>query len=68
MFSKVKVNGEGTHPLFDFLQTQPHLGAPIKWNFYKYLIGRDGKPLAKFPSKVEPLSADITDAIEKALG
>jgi glutathione peroxidase len=68
MFSKVKVQGEGMHPLFDYLQTHPKLGSPIKWNFYKYLIGKDGEPIGKFPSKVEPLSEDITGAVEKALG
>ena len=70
MFSKVKVSGEGMHPLFDWLQSpesNPEFGAPIKWNFHKFLIGRDGKVIGCFAHKVEPESAPVTLAIEKAL-
>ena len=37
------------------------------WNFHKYLIGRDGKVLANFPSKVRPDDPQLIDAIERAL-
>jgi glutathione peroxidase len=67
MFSKVKVKGEGMNPLFDFIQSQPAAGGPIKWNFHKYLVGKDGSVIAGFGSKVEPLSGELTGAIEKAL-
>ena len=40
---------------------------PVKWNFGKFLIGRDGKIIARFDSKVTPDSAELTKAIEDAL-
>ncbi len=73
MFAKLKVKGAGIDPLFDYL-TSPasHPGAPqlageIKWNFNKFLIGRHGETLARFEPQVEPASADVKQAIEKAL-
>jgi len=67
MFSKVKVNGPNAHPLFALLtQTLPGwLGRPIRWNFTKFLIGRDGRPLKRFASLTKP--AALSGAIEKAL-
>ncbi len=61
MFEKVEVNGAATHPLFRFLKVELPgvMGGRIKWNFTKFLIGRDGKPLKRFapfttPEKLEP--------------
>lgn len=50
MFEKVEVNGAAAHPLFRYLkEALPGvLGGRIKWNFTKFLIGRDGKPLKRF--------------------
>lgn len=50
MFEKVDVNGPAAHPLFRYLkQALPGvLGGRIKWNFTKFLIGRDGTPLTRF--------------------
>ena len=50
MFAKVDVNGPAAHPLFRYLkQALPGvLGGRIKWNFTKFLIGRDGTPLTRF--------------------
>lgn len=60
MFGKVAVNGNATHPLFGYLKSALPgvLGGRIKWNFTKFLIGRDGKPLKRFapvtpPEKIE---------------
>ncbi|MFY9996387.1 MAG: glutathione peroxidase [Leclercia sp.] len=60
MFEKVEVNGPGAHPVFQYLKDQLPgvLGRRIKWNFTKFLIGRDGKPLKRFapfttPEKME---------------
>jgi len=39
----------------------------VKWNFGKFLIGRDGKILARYDSNVKPDSKELTDAIDKAL-
>jgi glutathione peroxidase len=70
MFSKVKVKGPGIDPLFDFLtsaETDPKFAGEIKWNFNKFLVGKDGTVLARFEPPVDPMSADVTQAIEKAL-
>lgn len=60
MFEKVEVNGAATHPVFGYLKDELPgvLGKRIKWNFTKFLIGRDGKPLKRFapfttPEKME---------------
>ena len=70
MFAKVKVKGAGIDPIFEFLTspaTNPASPGDIKWNFNKFLIGKDGAILARFEPKVEPTSADVVGAIEKAL-
>ena len=70
MFSKVAVKGEKTAPLFAWLQgkeSNPAFAGPIKWNFNKFLVGKDGKVIARFEPQVEPLSAEVKAAIEKAL-
>ncbi len=65
MFSKVKVKGDGIDPLFQWLTSQT--GGDIKWNFGKFLVGKNGEILARFEPKVEPESAEVVQAIEKAL-
>jgi glutathione peroxidase len=68
MFDKLEVNGANRHPLYVALagKDSPFPGN-IKWNFTKFLIGRDGKILNRFDSKVKPDSAEVTKAIEAAL-
>ena len=68
MFDKLEVNGANRHPLYVALagDASPFPGN-IKWNFTKFLIGRDGKILARFDSKVKPDSDEVTKAIEAAL-
>lgn len=68
MFEKVAVNGNAAHPLFRYLKDELPgvLGGRIKWNFTKFLVGRDGKPLRRFapistPQKIE---AAIVAALE----
>ena len=60
MFEKIEVNGSAAHPVFRYLKHELPgvLGGRIKWNFTKFLIGRDGKPLKRFapfttPQKME---------------
>lgn len=67
MFAKVDVNGKNADPLFTWLKTEKGgvLGDRIKWNFTKFLIGRDGTVLARFAPQTEP--GELSDAIEKAL-
>jgi glutathione peroxidase len=68
MFSKVDVNGEAAHPLFKYLTSTKKglLGSQaIKWNFTKFLVGRDGKVLERYAPTTKP--EDIAPDIEKAL-
>lgn len=69
LFDKIEVNGPNRHPLYVALAGG---GSPfpgdIKWNFNKFLIGRDGKILKRFDSKVKPDSAELVQAVENALG
>ncbi|PZL87513.1 glutathione peroxidase [Pantoea graminicola] len=67
MFAKVEVNGASAHPLFRYLKTALPgvLGDRIKWNFTKFLIGRDGQPLRRFAPITPPEKMDA--AIKAAL-
>ncbi len=67
MMSKVVVKGDGMHPLFAYLTKDSKFAGEIKWNFNKFLIGKDGSVLARFEPKVEPNSPEVVAAIEKAL-
>jgi len=65
MFAKVvTMAGSEQSPVYSFLMSSGHLPA---WNFAKYLIGKDGKVLAFFPSEVTPESAQLRHAIDTAL-
>jgi glutathione peroxidase len=66
MFAKVQTKpGEGQSELYAFLGART--GSLPSWNFGKYLIGRDGQPIAYFSSKVAPDAKELREAIEKAL-
>ena len=68
LFAKIEVNGANRHPLYAALvgKDSPVPGN-VKWNFEKFLIGRDGKVLARFGAGAEPDSPEVIQAIEKAL-
>jgi glutathione peroxidase len=69
MSSKLEVNGANRHPLYAFL-TSADNGFPgdIAWNFEKFLIGRDGRVLKRYPPPTKPqdnaLLQDISDALQ----
>lgn len=69
MFSKIAVNGGGAHPLWKWLKEQKSgllgIGA-IKWNFSKFLVGRDGKVIKRYAPNDTP--ASLAKDIEAALG
>jgi glutathione peroxidase len=70
MFSKLEVNGPGRAPLYAWLaadESGPEPAGDIKWNFGKFLIGKDGAVRARFAPKVEPCSAEVKQAVEAAL-
>lgn len=64
---KIDVKGKDQHPIYKWL-TQKELNqvadAKVSWNFNKFLISPDGEWLAHFPSKVDPLSEEITGKLE----
>ncbi|KQP63706.1 MULTISPECIES: glutathione peroxidase [unclassified Nocardioides] len=67
LFSKIEVNGDGAHPLFQWLKDEKSglLGGKIKWNFTKFLIGKDGQVLGRYSPTTKP--EKIAKDIEKAL-
>ena len=67
MMSKISVKGDDIHPLYKYLTTESGFSGDIKWNFTKFLLDRDGKPVARFESAVEPMSEEIVGDIEKLL-
>lgn len=69
LMAKLSVKGKDQHPLYAAL-TGPQGAFPgdVAWNFGKFLIGRDGKPLARFEPKTKPDAPELTAAIENALG
>jgi glutathione peroxidase len=66
MFTKTSVTGDSAAPFFKQLAKDP--GQRPKWNFYKYLIGRDGRLIDSYNSLTSPDSKGLTQAIEKSLG
>jgi len=71
MYGKLEVNGANRSPLYAWLTseaTAPDGPGDVKWNFAKFLIGRDGKVIARFAPTVTPTSPEIVEAIERALG
>ncbi len=64
LFEKVKTKGDGQSPIYAFLSTKD---GPPKWNFHKYVVGKDGKVKAAFKSGVTPDSAELKAAIDAAL-
>jgi len=67
MFAKIDVNGPKAHPLYKWLKAQTKDTSDIQWNFTKFLVGRDGRVVARFPSNVAPESRELLDAVKKAL-
>jgi glutathione peroxidase len=67
MFAKVDVNGKDAHPLFTWLKGEKKgmFGGKIKWNFTKFLVGRDGEVVGRYSPTTEP--KDIADDIRAAL-
>jgi glutathione peroxidase len=70
LFAKVALAGDHIAPLYQFLmdkQANPTAGGPIRWNFTKFLVDRDGKVVARFEPDVTPDAPELAVAIEKAL-
>jgi len=71
MFAKIEVNGEGRHPLYEWLTSQdtaPDGSGDIAWNFAKFVLDGQGRVVARFSPKTEPGAPEVAQALEKALG
>ena len=70
MMAKVVVKGEGKTPLYEYLtskDTNPGFEGEVSWNFEKFLVGRDGKVVGRFKSKVAPTSEEMIKAVKAEL-
>ncbi|BDD03066.1 glutathione peroxidase [Aureibacter tunicatorum] len=67
MFAKIDVNGENAHPIFKYLKNELPglLGKRIKWNFTKFIVGPNGKPMKRFSPTTKPKAID--SFLEKSL-
>lgn len=68
LLEKQDVNGSGRSPLYQHLvESEPGGGKDITWNFEKFLVGRDGRVVARFSPKTLPDAPEVVSAIESAL-
>ena len=70
LFDKLDVKGEGQHPLYSILSEFPDdagKAGSVAWNFEKFLIGRDGRVVRRFRSKVTPEDPKLVEAVEALL-
>ena len=68
--SKISVKGDDQSPVYKYLTdpaTDGNFAGPITWNFNKFLVGRDGKVIARFASPTTPDDAKVTKLLEAAL-
>lgn len=71
MFAKIEVNGDGACPLYKHLTTQivkPKGPGKVSWNFEKFVIGRDGKVVARFEPRTKPDADEVVAVLEAELG
>jgi glutathione peroxidase len=67
LFDKVHAKGPQIHPLYRWLTEAGDAPGPVSWNFEKFLVGRDGRLVGRFPPKVQPDAPQVLAAIERAL-
>ena len=71
LMAKIRVKGPEQHPLYAALTSKdaaiPGAVGDIDWNFAKFVIGRDGKPVKRFASKVQPDAPELVQTVEAAL-
>lgn len=70
LFSKIEVNGPGRHPLYAWLSGEgagPEPAGDVRWNFTKFLVGRDGRVVARFAPQTGPEAPELLAALDEAL-
>jgi glutathione peroxidase len=65
--AKQPVIGAEAHPFYRWIEAEAGEAAAPRWNFHKYLIGPDGALVGAWPSRVDPLAGEVTEAIEALL-
>ncbi len=68
LFSKISVQGEDTHPLYQYLTQKSPFPGEVEWNFQKYLVDRKGNVVAKYRPSLKPRSPEIIEDLERVLG
>ncbi len=67
LFSKISVKGDDMDPLYAYLTQASGFNGDISWNFNKFIVDKNGKVVARFPSPVEPQSDEITATLKEIL-
>jgi glutathione peroxidase len=67
MTAKVEIVGPGRHPFYQWIASEAGADALPRWNFHKYLVGKEGQLEGSFASRAAPLSSEILSAVERAL-
>lgn len=67
LLEKVDVNGDNASPLFKILTSTAPTTGPVKWNFEKFLVNKDGQVVGRFPTRVKPDAPEVLKAIEAEL-
>jgi glutathione peroxidase len=67
MMAKISVKGDDIHPLYKYLTVDSAMPGEIQWNFNKFLLDRDGRLVARYSSKVEPMSDELVSKIQSLL-
>ncbi len=67
MTAKIEIVGANRHPFYQWIATELGAEALPRWNFHKYLIGRDGRIAETFPSNVSPLGTAVLGGVARAL-
>ena len=67
LFAKVSVKGKEIHPLYRYLTTLPGFEGDVTWNFNKFLVSPEGKVVARFGTRVDPMSEEVTRKLEEVL-
>lgn len=71
LFAKISVKGDDMCDLYKYLtgkSAKHEFAGDVRWNFQKYIVGREGKLIAKFDPRVSPEEDKVISVIEKALG
>jgi len=67
LFSKISVKGKAIHPLYAYLTRDSGFKGDVSWNFNKFLVGPDGRVVARFGSGTDPMAKELTAKLEAIL-